>query len=127
MTDFDPFPDVERLLVEGLADFGRTGTVLPDDLAELELFVRVMRLGGVDDRITDQARVDVAVFAKTRVAAWQAGREIQQRLISGPMRVPGVGVMDRAVTETGLQDFPYEDVRVRAVLATYLVSARRPH
>ncbi|WP_329520507.1 phage tail termination protein [Spirillospora sp. NBC_01491] len=126
MTDLAPYADAEQLLVTALAGFGRTGTVLPDDLRDLPLFVRVRRLGGTDDRVTDQARIAVEVFAPTRAAAWETARLVQQRLISGPTRVPGAGVIDRVRTEVGPQDLPYEDPRIRCVSATYLVSARRP-
>lgn len=123
---FTPYADAEHLLVAALASFGRTGTVLPDDLAELPLFVRCRRIGGADDRVTDVARVAVEVFAPTRAAAWTAARQIQQALISGPRAVPGVGVIDRVRTEVGPQDLPYEDPRIRCVSATYEVASRRP-
>jgi hypothetical protein len=126
MTDLAPYSDVERMLVDVLADFGETGTVLPTDLAGKLPFVRPRRIGGADDGVTDQARVVVDVFAGTRAQAWDVARRLQQRMISGPRRVPGLGVIDRATTNVGPQDAPYEDQRVRCVTAIYDVSSRRP-
>lgn len=125
MTDLAPFSDVERMLVDVLADFGGTGTVLPTDLPSKLPFVRPRRIGGTDDGVTDRARVVIDVFAGTRAQAWDVARRLQQRMISGPRRVPGVGIIDRATTNVGPQDAPYEDQRVRLVTAIYDVSSRR--
>lgn len=125
MTDLAPYSDVERMLVDLLTDFGGTGTVLPADLPSKLPFVRPRRIGGSDNGITDRARVVVDVFAATRAQAWETARLLQQRMISGPRRVPGVGIIDRATTNVGPQDAPYEDQRVRLVTAIYDVSSRR--
>lgn len=127
MTDLAPYSDVERLLVTALTEFGQTGTVLPTDLPSKVPFVRPRRIGGADDRVTDVARVVIDVFAASRAQAWEVARLLQQRMISGPRLVPGVGIIDRATTNTGPQDAPYEDERVRLVTAIYDVSSRRPH
>lgn len=127
MTDLAPYADVERLLVAVLADFGQVGTVLPSDLHAKLPFVRPRRIGGADDRVTDVARVVVDVFAVSRAVAWDLALRVQQRMISGPRLVPGAGVIDRATTNVGPQDAPYEDSRVRLVTAIYDVSSRRPH
>ncbi|WP_289009965.1 hypothetical protein [uncultured Thermomonospora sp.] len=122
-----PYVDAEALLVAALADFGEVGTVLPDGLADLPLYIRVRRVGGADDRITDAARMAVDVFAPTRAAAWEQARLIQQHLISGPRAIPGAGIIDRVRTEVGPQETPYDTPGVRCVTAIYVVSSRRPH
>jgi len=122
-----PYVDAEALLVAALADFGEVGTVLPDGLADLPLYIRVRRVGGADDRITDVARMAVDVCAATRQAAWRQARLVQQYLISGPRAVPGVGIIDRVRTEVGPQETPYDTPGVRCVTAIYVVSSRRPH
>jgi hypothetical protein len=124
-TPLAPYADAEKLLVAALEAFGETGTVLPDGLADLPLFIRMERVGGNDDRVTDTARVAVEVYAPTRAAAWDAARGIQQYLIAGPRRIPGAGIIDRIGTEVGPQDMPYDDQRVRMVSATYEVASRR--
>jgi hypothetical protein len=121
-----PYADVERMLVVDLAGFGQTGTVLPDGLPDALPFVRTRRIGGTDDGVTDRARVVVDVLAATRGQAWDVARHLQQHMLSGPRAVPGAGIIDRATTDVGPQDAPYEDVRVRLVTATYNVSSRRP-
>ncbi|WP_335936620.1 hypothetical protein [Streptomyces sp. PTD5-9] len=125
MADLALFPDIEDLLVQALADLSRTGTVYPPGLEGRLPFTRVRRIGGGDDRRTDTALVEVETAAATRAQAWQVARQVQQRLISGPLRVPGAGVMDRAVTDVGLRGVLHDNPAVRCVLATYRVSARR--
>ncbi|MFJ2567879.1 hypothetical protein ACIO02_33935 [Streptomyces sp. NPDC087568] len=125
MADLAPWPDVEDLLVQALADLTSTGTVYPPDLEQQLPFTRVRRVGGGDDQRTDTALVEVETAAGTRAQAWQVARTVQQRLISGPLRVAGVGVMDRAQTEIGLRGVLHENPAVRCVLATYSVSTRR--
>ncbi|WP_073946523.1 hypothetical protein [Streptomyces kebangsaanensis] len=125
MADLAPYPDIEDLLVQALADLTSTGTVYPPDLEAQLPFTRVRRVGGGDDRRTDTALVEVETAAATRAQAWQVARQVQQRLISGPFHAPGAGVMDRAQTEIGLRGVLHDNPAVRCVLATYSVSARR--
>lgn len=123
--DLAPFPDIEDLLVQALADLTTAGTVYPPDLEDRLPYTRVRRLGGGDDRRTDTSLVEVETAAATRAQAWEVARRVQQRLISSPLRVADVGVMDRATTEIGLRGVLHDNPAVRAVLATYSVSARR--
>lgn len=122
MTVEAPYANVERLLVADLADFGKTGTI--DD--GTRPFVRPRRIGGTDDGVTDRARVVVDVLAKTYAQAWDIARDLQQYMISGPRRVPGVGIIDRATTNVGPQEAPHDDQQTRLVTAIYDVSSRRP-
>ncbi|MDG9703812.1 hypothetical protein [Streptomyces sp. DH37] len=132
-ADLPPYPDVEDLLIARLADLGPTGSVYPANLHELlfagvdgqEHFIRIRRVGGEDDLRTDRPRVDIEIAAATRAIAWRVARAVQQRMISGPARVPGVGVMDRARTEVGLRAVLHENPAIRCVLATYRASLRR--
>ncbi|MFD5468898.1 hypothetical protein [Streptomyces sp. NPDC127105] len=125
MADLAPFPDIEDLLVQALTGLTQTGTVYPPGLEKHVPFTRIRRIGGGDDQRTDTALVEVETAAGTRAQAWQVARQVQQRLISGPIHVAGVGVMDRAQTEIGLRGVLHENPAVRCVLATYSVSARR--
>ena len=132
-ADLAPYPDVEDLLIAALADLGSTGSVYPDDLHERlfsgidgqEHFIRIRRVGGEDDLRTDRPRVDIEIAAASRALAWRVARTVQQRMISGPARVPGIGVMDRARTEIGLRAVLHENPNIRCVLATYRASLRR--
>lgn len=125
MADLAPFPDVEDLLAQALIEFGETGSEYPDDLEQRLPFHRIRRSGGGDDRRTDSALVDIETAAGTRAEAWQKARAVQQRLISGPIHVPGVGVLDRTRTEIGPRNVLHENPAVRCVLVTYRASARR--
>ncbi|GAA0976087.1 DUF3168 domain-containing protein [Nocardiopsis tropica] len=125
MADLPPFPDIEDLLADALADLAETGSETPDDLQDRLPFIRITRIGGSDDRRTDTSRADVDCFGRTRKQAWELARAVQQRLISGPTRVPGVGLIDRARTELGPRRAPHPDQTLCRVLATYRVSARR--
>lgn len=125
MADLAPFPDVEDLLADALAGFGQAGSEYPADLEEKLPFVRSRRNGGDDDRRTDHPLVDVETAAGTRAQAWETARLVQQRLISGPLHVPGVGIIDRAQTVIGLRPVLHDNPAVRCVLGTYRLSLRR--
>lgn len=87
--------------------------------------MRVRRLGGGDDGRADRPRVDIETAAATRAEAMKIARAVQQRMISGPLFVPGVGLMDRATTEMGPQEVTDADPHTRHVAATYECHTRR--
>src|SRR5690606_7317793 len=119
MTDLAPYADVELLLVATFGDFGDVGTVLPSDMHDKLPLVRTRRIGGTDNGVSDDARVVIDVFAVSRAAAWDVALAVQQLMISVRRRVAGVGISDRATTNVGSQDAPYEVSRVRLVTAIY--------
>lgn len=121
MPDLAPFPDIEALLVTALAEFGETGTVTPDDLQSRLPFLRIRRLPGTGNLITDAPRVEILAFADTRAEAWSIAEGVRQRLLSNIRAVPKV---DR-VTSDGLQEFPWPDQSLRVVLSNYDVRTRR--
>ena len=128
-VDLPVFPDVALVLIEVFADIAAaasaaTVTNLPADLQAVLPVIRVRRLGGGDDRWTDAPRVDVEVYAATRAVAVPLAEQLRQRLLSRP-HATAHGVIDRAVTEVGPQEIPYEDQDVRLVAATYRLSLRR--
>jgi hypothetical protein len=119
------FPKAARIVAALLTDLGTTGgetsTTLQDDLP----FIRVRRIGGTDDRVTDVARVDVRVYAVSLSDAEDLSETIRQRLISEPSTTVH-GVLDRASTEVGPQEVPGPDPdHYRVVSTTYRVSVRR--
>lgn len=120
-----PFPKHARVVAAVVADLGTVGgetsTTLRDELP----FIRVRRIGGTDDRVTDVARVDVRVYAVDLSAAETLSETIRQRLISRPSAT-AYGVLDRADTEVGPQEIPGPDPeQYRVVSTTYRVSVRR--
>lgn len=127
MPPLAAYPDVQLLVCEALAGYAapqNIGTVTPADLQDRLPFLRVHRIGGGDDFITDLARVDVEVHAGTAAQAWSLAREIQQQLISAPARTSS-GVLDRCRTESGPQEIPHTNDAVRLVITTYRVAVRR--
>ncbi|MCO6011415.1 hypothetical protein NE236_41345 [Actinoallomurus purpureus] len=132
MPELGPFPDVERAVMDLLADLvtdpADVGTRIPADLQTRlgagRKVIRVRCIGGDDDRFTDYPRVDVEVYASTRAVAMPLAETIRQRLISRP-RQTAFGVIDRATTEVRPQEISYDDPDVRMVTATYRMSLRR--
>lgn len=125
-ADFGPFPDVEVVLVDLLSDLGETGTLTPANLQDVMPFIRVQRVAGADDKVTDRATVAIDSFAATRPAAVALAEAVRQRLISHPNPVPGVGTLDFAVTVTGPNELPWADTQsIRRFTATYRLSVRR--
>lgn len=119
------FPLAARIVAALVDDLGTTGGETSTDLQSELPFIRVRRIGGADDRITDVARVDVRVYAEDLSDSETLSETIRQRLISGPAATAH-GVMDRAFTEVGPQEVPGPDPdHYRVVSTTYRVSVRR--
>lgn len=126
-----PFPDIEVVLMDGLeAEFaalgpGDTGRVTPANInTRGREFVRVARIGGRDDRVTDYPVVDIDVFAPTRQRARDLAEGVRSWLLRYPVRV-GTVTLDRVVTETAPFQAPWEGDNVSRYLATYRISTRR--
>lgn len=120
------FPDVQRALVtlvEQVAGAGRAGAETPADLQERMPFVRVLRVGGGSDHLSDYAVVDVDVFAGAYTVAEPLAERIRQHLTGPPPRV-GPVVLDRITCQSGPAELPWAP-GVRRFGATYLVAARR--
>jgi hypothetical protein len=124
MTALSAFPDVERVLGDLFSDLGTIGSETDIDLQSSLPFIRVRRIGGTDNRVTDATRVDVDVYATDATSAKTLTELIRQRLISGPSATAH-GVIDRAWTESGPQTAPTDDQNIRRVIATYRISLRR--
>lgn len=119
------FPSVERIVAATVGDLATVGVETSATLQADLPFIRVRRIGGTDDRVTDTARVDIRVYATGLSAAKTLSETIRQRLISAPTSTAH-GVLDRAVTEVGPQEIPGPDPETyRVVSATYRASVRR--
>jgi hypothetical protein len=125
MTVLAPFSDVERAVGDLVADLGATGSETNITLQSTLPYIRIRRIGGTDDRVTDSARVDVHVYDADASDAKDIADLIRQRLISGPS-MTSRGVIDRARTDVGPQTIPADDTAdIRQVVATYRISMRR--
>ncbi len=117
------WPDIENVLIDylaGLAD--DAGGSTPGDLTGT--YLRVERIGGGNDRVTDAGRVDVEAFASTRDQAFSIARAAQQRLEATPYVVGGV-VVDLVDTIIAPTWRPWSNTAVKRAGGTYTVHARR--
>lgn len=129
MPVLDAWPKAVRVVADILAPLGlvvgETGTDLQQQITTHGQVIRVRRVGGADDGITDAARIDVRVYAADLSDAEDTAEAVRQRLISKPWATAH-GVLDRAETEVGPQETPSPDPEhYRVVSATYRVSVRR--
>lgn len=126
MADLTVFPDVPAALVSDLSEFGTTGTVTPDDLQDKLPFIRVVGLpSGDGNLVTDVSVVEVLVFAATYRDASLISRGVQQRMISTPRVITGLGVLPKARTQTRPYEIPYDNQNIRVFTATYRIATRR--
>lgn len=123
------WPAAAQIVAAVLDDLGEVvGETKVDLLSLLQddgRVIRVRRVGGADDRVTDVARIDVRVYAVDLSDAKDTAETARQRLISKPWATQH-GVLDRAETEVGPQEVPGPDPEnYRIVNTTFRVSVRR--
>jgi len=122
-----PFPNVQVLIVDCLEQVlpGSVTVVTrtPVNLQELVEdggLVRVQRVGGDDDGITDTPRVVVDVYGADYDTTWTLAEQVREELRAS------VGKVDNFRTEVGPHEIPYTDPTLRLISAVYRVSVRRP-
>lgn len=124
MADRAPYPDVEQALLDVVSDLGTCATVTPPDLENHLPFIRIARFGGGNDQVSDSARVSIDAFGANRPDAYTLAEAIRQRLISNPHGTAS-GLLDLVETDTGPNEIPWGDVKVRRFNASYTVTTRR--
>lgn len=87
--------------------------------------VRVVRLGGPRDRITDQARIAIDVIAGSEAQAEDLAELIAEWLIDDPAITDGVAMLDRVTVEVAPHPVPYTDPSVVQFSSTFVASSRR--
>lgn len=121
------FPDIHRLLLAVLEDLAggpeHLGTQTPADLAARLPFIRVARIGGPSDRISDYARVAVDVFAATYIEA-EALAALVHELLTGTRLRAGGAVVDRVGVDQAPVELPWSP-QVRRFQGRYLFVSRR--
>lgn len=118
------YPDIEAVLIAYLHTLAPTGELTPESLEEP--FIRVNRVGGFDDGITDRPRVEIACYSPTRRESQALSEQVRERVLAcDGTDMAGVFV-DHVITETqaGRSAYPNEDVR--RIAAVYRFSLRRP-
>lgn len=120
------FIDEEAAVIDLLSDLvdGKIDTETPADLQSNLPFIRVVRLGGTDDRTSDSGRIDVDCFAKLRTDTKTLAMAAQQLLISYP-HVTAAGVIDRVATDVAPNEVPWNNPAIRRFIASYNVIVRR--
>lgn len=119
------YPDVERALIGYLSEqVAEAGDQTPPDLSRP--FVRVQRVGGADDGLTDRVRIEVATYAPTRVES-QALAEHARQLITACESTSAAGIfVDNVINEAHTGRTAYDNYDVRRISSTYRLSVRRP-
>lgn len=120
------WPDVNialRALIVPLVDGGdaNIGYQTPDDLTDRAVFVRIRRVDGGNDVVTDFPIVDVDVFAPTYAVAEPLAEAIRQLLT----RPRASTLIDRIDCPAGPRELPWGDGRMRRIGATYEAATRR--
>lgn len=130
-----PFGSIERAVLAFLeasyAPLGghpeRVGGDLPGELSEL--YVRIDRVFGRADTFEGSFTVDIEVFHPSYDEAENAAMDIEA-LVLGYPHVVKVGdrtvVFDRVTENQGPSEVPWDDDNVHRLLATYVITARRP-
>lgn len=121
------WPDVEELLMAYLEQVAPTDTVTPEQMTSKA--IRVLRVGGSDDGVTDSPRVEVACFAPTRNEAREMGEQCRQLLLvlgGQAVRIDGRHVLvDSCRTDTPPEPVPYDNPDVDRAVAYYRLGLRR--
>lgn len=127
------WPDPEAVVMELLSSVAATVQTLPPDLTELSTpVIRVLRIGGNDDGITDAPLMSVECFG-TGPDGYDEARRMAEDcrqiiLASGctTVTVDGAAVLiDAARTATGPTELPYANPDLRRKPATYQLWFRR--
>lgn len=123
------FADIEELLMSYLSTLAPTDTVTPDD--SVPVGIRINRVGGEDDTITDYPRVQVSVFAPTRNDANRIGERARQMLLvlGGEQLLTDDGkrvTIDYCRTDVPPETVPYENPDRDFVTSYYRLGLMRP-
>lgn len=122
-------------LLSGFADVEDVGLALLEHLAPTRLstpetltfpLIVVRRVGGLDNRITDYARLQVDTFGASYREAVSLAESVRQAVLAAPAsEVLGVSI-DDADTEAAPQFLAYDDKGTQRYVAAYRLALRRP-
>lgn len=117
------FPDAEAVVMTLLEPVAPTVTSTPESL--VTQVIRVQRVGGSDDGITDYPRMEIACYGTNRAEAWELAEQCR-RVILASVRTEVDGVLiDNARTDNPPTQIPYANPDVRRVIAYYRFAWRR--
>jgi len=127
MADLAPWPDPHLVLVNLLDDLivsDIVGSQLQPDFQQDMPVIRVRKVGGTDDKLTDFVRMVVDVYAADYETSRDLSEAVRQRLLSYP-HITTAGRLDRCETEASPFELPWPDPSTRYHTATYRLSFRR--
>lgn len=120
-----PFPDAESVVLALLEPVAPTVTATPADL--VPPLIRVQRVGGSDDGITDYPRMEIACYGKDRAQAWQLAEQCRQIVLGSVRTLAGGALIDNARTDNAPNQIPYVTTEdVRRVVSYFRLAVRRP-
>ncbi|PKW15928.1 tail completion protein gp17 [Saccharopolyspora spinosa] len=120
-----PFPDAETVVMALLEPLASTVTATPATL--VPPLIRVNRVGGSDDGITDHPRMEIACYGQDREQAWQLAEQCRQAILGSPRTVAHGVLIDNARTDNPPTQTPYAHTEdIRRVLGYFRLSWRRP-
>lgn len=129
------WPDAEDVAMSLLAQMSPSveATTSTDiDLAEQAPIVRVTRIGGEDDGISDRPLVEFAVFHSTYDAARKLAENIRQHILASPCTsvptedIPAGVLVDNATTVTPPAHAAYDNPVLALKVLTIRFVWRRP-
>lgn len=123
------FADAEAVFLAGMATvdgLARVVTRLPaaERLVEALPLVRVQRVGGADDRLTDTARLDLDTFAADYDSASALARAVHTAALALAHTVVSGVLIDTVETVSGPMWVDYENQDVQRFVATYEAAVR---
>lgn len=120
-----PFPDAETVVMDLLAQVAPTVTATPADLTPP--VIRVNRVGGSDDGITDTPRMEIACYGVDRPQAWYLSEQCRQIILSAYGVMVGDVLIDSTRTDNPPTQVPYAATEdTRRVVSYYRLGWRRP-
>ncbi len=117
------FPDAEAVVMDLLAAHGTTVTSTPAEITGP--LIRVQRVGGADDGITDRPRIEVLCYHTTRPLAVALAAECRRTIAAAGCTQVGSVLIDRAFPEMAPSNEGYRNPDIRAVPAVYRFAWRR--
>lgn len=134
MSPEPAYPDAELVMLDLLAPVAAPGlTVTHTDEDLTPPAIRVARVGGTDDGVTDHAIVQTTCYGTTRQAAWALAELARQTVlgVTGGGVVTGDYVTDVCVdhTETVIagRQLPYVNPDIRTVVTDHRIDLRRQY
>ena len=120
------FADVEALVVDHLETVTGTRTVtkLPELLEAAMPIYRVGVVGGVDDKLTDRARIQVESFAATRADSADLAEVAREAMHGLAHTVVAGWLVDTTETLSRPMWVDYANDHVQRFVATYQVDSR---